>query len=40
MIFVVVVIDVYIVVCGFAHMQLLRWVDLQTCCVPGAFHVL
>jgi len=29
MIFVVVVIDVYIVVCGFAHVELLRWVNLQ-----------
>jgi len=29
----VVVIDVYIVVCGFAHMELLRCVDLQTGCV-------
>jgi len=28
MIFVVVVIDMYIVMCGFAHMELLRWVDL------------
>jgi hypothetical protein len=23
----------YIVVCGFAHMELLRLIDLQSCCV-------
>jgi hypothetical protein len=30
----------YIVVCGFAHMELLRLVDLQSCCVSGALHLL
>jgi len=40
MIFVVVVVDTYIVVCAFAHMELLRWVALQTCCVSGALHLL
>jgi len=29
----------YIVVCGFAHVELLRWVDLQSC-VFGALHLL
>jgi len=29
----------YIVVCGFAHMELLRLVDLQSC-VSGALHLL
>jgi hypothetical protein len=38
MIFVVVVVD--IVVCGFAHMELWRYVDLQFCCVYGALHLL
>jgi len=32
MIFVVVVVGVYCV-CGFAHLELLRWVDLQISCV-------
>ena len=40
MIFVVVVVDMYIVVCGFAHVELLTLVDLQTGCVSGAQHLL
>jgi len=40
MIFVVVFIDMYIVVCGFAHVELQGRVDLQNCCVSGALHLL
>jgi len=39
MIFVVVVVDMYIV-CGFAHVELLTLVDLHTCCVSGTQHLL
>ena len=38
MIFVLVVVDVYFV-CGFAHMELLRLVDLLSC-LSGALHLL
>jgi hypothetical protein len=30
----------FIFVCGFAHMELRRSVDMQSCCVSGALHLL
>jgi len=40
MTFVVVVVGIYIVVCGVAHMEVWRFVDVQLCCVSGALHLL